>query len=661
MHLRVFLICLLISPIAIEVSHAKDVDDIIREQKALLILDDFQQALELQYQYQESATDSGSGSAHGFREKYHANLEGDLIDPHLLKAKLDASIGLDQSFVQRDGGGSASGQNYRYNYQFNASGLDRSVTPFSINSYKTSTTVISPFSPTFTSDTSGEEFRIQLRNTLLPSSFSFSRVTVDNSGGGNDSSSVSNSFNYSATHAYQDFSFTSLSFSANSATGGFNGAEGLTTRSYSANLNNKLRWANGKYTLSSIGQIYDQMSQNVPQRTITLSEGFDDRLGKALDLHLGYAYSKSSTTVFDGQDTELVLQLAEASLKHRLFQSVVTSLGAKVSKADNPGGTEYMYLGIGSLGYTKRLPDHNILTLSAVGSHLINDNQSITSQVTTTNQAHPGVHQGDTIELPLTGILKRVDTVKSGVLIYTELSDYTVDLGRGTITIVRGGRIDDNGAGTDLLITYTETVTPRTKFVSDTYGLSGAISFDAGKYQLGASYQNQTMSSDQGSASQLALRESSTKRIYFGATLDKLSYRASYNDSNVGDLEMQSLEGSANYTLDLKLSTLSLAGSERYSWYSATSAVPAYVENTMTCSAMLVRSLGPYGRLNLSANAFDERNDLRGSRDIFTLRGNWSFAKGVFSALVDGQTSWTIAQGQTTRNSILSVSVRRSF
>jgi hypothetical protein len=661
MRLRVLLIALLISLITIDVSHAKNSGDEIREQKALFILDDFQQALELQYQYQESASGSRSGSSHGFQESYRGNLELTVLNPHLLKTKLDFSLGLDQSLSYRSGGDSAFGNAYRYNYQFNASGLDRSVTPFTVNSYKATATVITPFAPTFTSDTTGNELRVQLRNTLLPSSFGFSRITMDNHGGSNTSSSVSTAFDYSVTHNYKDFSSSGLSFSASEATGSFAGSAPQTTRAYSSHLNNQLRWGQGKYTLFSAAQIYDQMNQNIPQRSISLSETFHDQLGKALELQVSYAFSKNSTVDFEGQTSENIANGAEVALKHRLFESLMTSLTGRVSKTEVSGGVEYLYSGTGALSYVKRLPDHNTLTLSAVGTHTLDDNQLSRSTLSTFNQPHPGVHQGDTIELPVTGTLKSVDSVKAGVLVFTELSDYTVDLVRGTISIVRGGRIDADGTGSDLQISYTESVSPKSKFVADSYGLSGATTFGAGKYQLGGSYQSQSMTLVQGSSSQSALRESSSKRVFLTANLEKLNYRVSYSDSQVGDLESQSVEGSASYSMDLGRGSLMLAGSENYSWNGGSDTAPGFSENTLTCSAVLVRNSFLSGRLLVSANALDARNDLRGTRDIFSLRSSWLYARNSFSVSLDGQTAWTFAEGVVTRNNSLTVSLRRSF
>ena len=678
MPLRILLIALLTLLVAWDLAHASD--DEIREKRALLVLEDFQQWVDFKYQFEDQGSNNGnqSSSSHEFQETYNGNLGFSILNPHFFESSLNFSAGLEQDLFHNAGQGSTSGNSLRYNYQYSGSGLDKSVTPFTINSYKTTETVISPFSPSYTSNTTGNEFHLALQNIMFPSTISFSRKSLDNSGGGNDSSTTSNTFSYTAAHQYKNFSSTGLSLSLSDATGTFSGGLPQSSRAYSASLSNTLQWGEGKkYSLATQGQVYDSFTQNVPQRNTNLSEVFVDHLGKALDLQMSYTIANSSTLGFAGLQTSASsavsasspsnttstnVKTGEVLLSHHLFESLTTRLKGQYSDNELLKGSEIRYSGGGDLTYVKKLPGDNHLTISAAGVHEVIDNSLGSSQLTTVDESHTAVHQGDIITLPATGVLENVISVRSTIPLrtYAEGPDYTVNLPLAQITIVRGGLIDSNGLGTDLLISYTVFIDPVLKYASNTVNLNASMTFLAGKYSLGASYMDQWMNLIHGS-SQNSLRDSSLRMIYFDGNLNPLTYRVSYADNVVGSLDAQTLEGSGQYIRDTGFGRFSLVGTERYSWYNATATVPAYAENATTLSLAGVRNLLTNLRLTMSTNVNDTRSDLRGARDIVSVRGSLLFVLNKMSLTFDGQSSWSFSGSTATRDDTVTIDLVRYF
>lgn len=627
------------------------------------MLEDFQQWVNLKYQYQDHSSSSGTkSSSHEFLENYNAGLNFDVLNPHLLTVNLTVSLGLRQSQFINDVQGSTGGSSIRHSYAFSGSGLDRSVTPFTVNSFRNTETVLSPFSPAFTSTTTGNELQVRLLNVFLPSTFSYTRRSLDNSGAGNTSSSVSDTFGYTATHNYKDFSITGVTLSASQVSGSSLGLNSA-SRSYSAALNNVLQWGpNGKYALSSQAQIYENVNQDVPQRNTSISEVFHDQLGKALDLQLSYALAQTSTLGFLDQSSDTKMNSFELQLSHHLFESLTTRLRGKYTLNELLGGSETRYAGSGELAYIKKIPGNNHLSLGFAGVHEVIDNRLASPLLTVTDQPHPGVHQGDIITLPVTGLLTEVIRVRSTLplFIYEEGTDYTVDLALGQITIVTGGRIDPSGAGTDLLISYVDFNNTDLKYASNSVKLNGAITLKSGKLALGGFYIEQWMTLIDGTP-QNSLRDSTLKMLYHTGNLYPFSYRVSYSNTVIGSLDASSVDGYIQYVKDSTFGRFSLVGTERVSWFGASENTPGYSENTASVTMSALRTFFSRLRVTVAANVFDSRSDLRGAKDIFSLRTSMLFVLNKFTLTFDGQSSWNFSGQNSTREDTVSLDIARYF
>jgi len=665
MPVLIIIICLLTLIFASEAVLAAS-GDVVREQKAFLILGGFQQWAELKYQFSDHYSSNGNqGSAsHGFQENYNANLNLNIVDPHILNTTLGFTAGWNQNLLSDSGKSTAFGSNFNYQYQFTGLGLDKSVTPFSITSYKASNIVNSPYAPSYTSSTTGNAVRVTIRNEFLPSKFSFTRYTLENSGGGFDSSTTSNNFDYSAAHQYKDLSSTDLSLSLSNSSGSFSGGSLQGSQAYLVALANTLHWGEAKkYSLSSSIQLQETKTQNVPQRNLNLGEMFQAQLGKALGMDLKYAHASSSTTDFSGEKQDTILNEGEVTLKHRLFESVTSRLSGKASSNELLGGIEYRYSVGGGINYRKKLPGANLLQVAVSGMHEVIDNRLGSSVLTVSNEFHPGVHQGDVITLPIPGgnLLRSVISVTSSnpIFTYSELSDYTIDFNLGQITIVRGGLIDTTGGGADIQISYTVSLNAVLKYANDSLSANCDLSLFDGKYSVGGAYSEQRMSLISGSA-QNNLRDSNMKQVYFTGNTNPFNYRFAYTDIVTGVLGIRTLEGAGQYTKDFPLVTLLLHATERYTMYGATSTLAANTENAAEFSVVSIWNLQRM-KLTTSANLLDSRGGTRGGTDFFFLRASSRMAFNKLAVALDGQTGWNFSGGSYRRDDSITLDITRYF
>lgn len=662
MPFRVLVISLLILLVACDIARASD--DELRQKRALLVLEDFRQWVDAKYQFIDQKYPDFSSSSHEFQESYNANLDTSILNSHFFNTSLLFSVGSDQSIYNNAGERSSRSDAFRYNYQFSGSGLDRSITPFNINSYRHTETVTSPFSPAYTSNTTGNEFKATLRNTFLPITVNFSRRTADNTGGSFDSSTVSDSFSLLGSHQYKDLSGTSFALTASHTTGNSVGGSSENARSYSASLSNNLRWGSGlKYSLSSVGQIYDNFDQNTPQRNVSLTETFTDHLGKALDLQASYSYSGNSSDNPSQVLTQTSVNMGEVIITHRLFDSVTTRLRGKYSDNELLNGSEIRYSAGGEVNYVKKLPGANHLTIATSALHEVIDNHVGSATISFHDIPLTGVKPGDILPLKITnGVLKTVTSVRSLDPVYTfqEGVDYTVDYVQGQLIFQQDGMIGRFPQGIDLLVSYNTFIDPILKYASDSYNINGGLTFQGGRYSIGAAYNSQWTTLLSG-PSENSLRDSSSKMVYFNGNAEALTYRVSFTDSEMGSFSTRYLDSSGQYIKDLVIGRFAFSGTERYTWYSSNGTTPAYGENTTSLAASGVRNLTSRLRLTVSGNLYDSRSDAKSPKDMASLRANLLFVLNKTMITMDGQTSWSFSAGSVTRNDNVSIDFSRQF
>jgi hypothetical protein len=666
--LVLILITLLFLPGALSVAQAEGSYE-IRKKQGFFVFEDFRQWANLTYRFDDHNSSQGdttsSSLSHAFQESYNFGLNGAIYDPHLFDASLQAGIIFDQNLNKNETSSSAS-NNVAYQYHFSGVGLDRSPSPFTLLSFRDIQTVESTFSLPYTSDTTGNEFDIALRNVMLPSRFHFARNAIDIQGGGYDSSSVSYSYSYSAQHTYKDISTTSLgvSFSDQTSRGSTSAEQGSTSNSvlFSNNLSLDTQ---KKYSLMTQFQLNNYKTDNLPQRSLNLSETFLARPGKALNLEALYSLSNSSSTDFAGQTQESTLNLGEAALKHKLFNSLETELRGRVSYDKLIDGTENRYYARGNIRYTKLLPAASRLVVGVAKGYELVDRRVGSATTTVLEELHPGVHQGDAIDLPLgDGTLRSVVSVKSRspVFTYVEGVDYMVNLALGRIDILAGSgvRIDMPGTGMDLYISYVVFKDPLISFVIDSFSATSELSLLDNNLQLGASYSDEQQTVISGPAKN-SLRDSRSMMLYVSGRHAMFNYRLSYRNVVSGDQSYQAIEGTGRASWDTYNSSFSLVARDRYYLYGANPSTAGYSENSAELSVSYLRNIMTNMKLTVQTNVLDTRSELRGAKDSLSLRAGYIIMLNKTTITMSGQTAWMLYNGGTTRDDSAHVDITRYF
>ncbi|MBJ6727268.1 hypothetical protein [Geomesophilobacter sediminis] len=660
-------------------------DDELVQKRALIILGDFQQWVSLRYLYSgNKSTGFAGSSSHEFLEDYNSSFGFDILNPHFFNANLNFSLGLDQN--RYDSQGSNWGDSVRYNYQFTGAGLDRSVTPFTISTYQNTDRVQAPFSPSYTATTSGTDLQVDLRNVFLPSTFRFSRIGTETTGGGNDTNAVTNTFSYTVRHQYQDWVHSGLALSISEGTASSFGGGSLDTRAYSLSANNAVQWgARSQYSLASTVQVSEALDQGVTQRNFSWNEGFRDALGKSLEFHAVYSLADSTVSgivlgnsVGSGGATDpnaaattnrTRSNIGEVGLTHRLFESLTTRLTGKGTYNQLLDGTESRYSGQADLNYTKKLPDNNRLAINFTELYEVIDNQLGSPFELIPDELHAQVAQGQVITLgdtrPLVDVIsvrnRIVDSTGNSIstITYQSPRDYTFDTRTGQITITVGGTIATT-ANQDILISYRVQVDERLKYSNESTTVSANMTFLGGSHSVGGSYSSQRLSLISGPPNN-SLRNSRNILVYLNGEIQPLTYRVAASQNQLGDLTSRTFEGSGQYFKEEGNARYTVVGSDRYVSYDATSTTRSYGENTASCSVGGMRQLNPYARFTVAANAYDTRSDIRSPKDIVSLRGTLLIVVNRMSLTVDGQTSWSFSGGIVTRENTASVQLLRYF
>lgn len=658
MPLRIILIIMLSVIGIVNELHADQAGFEYREKKGLLVFEGFQQWVDLRYQFNDHYTNSGAGSStsHSLQELYNVSLNTALLDPNIFESSLNGIIGFDQD--KFTGGGASSFSNQaQYQYIFNGAALKKSPNPITVKSSRQISNVSSQYTPTYTTDTTNNEVNVAIRNDILSSNFNFARNTLDTSGAGFNSSTAGESFSYTAVHKYKTISDTTLSGSLSDQSSSIGDS-----RANRFSLTNSLGWGAGRaYTLLSSVQLLDAIYSGVPEFDLTYSETSRVLLGPALSLEANYSLTKTRTNDLLGQNTQTSQNQVDVALRHSLFQSLETALIGKASTNDLLGGKETKYSGAVKLNYRKLLPDECRMTAAISDEYEVDDRHVVSSVTTVQNKLFPGVHQGDTITLPLSGaMLQTVISVKSTLpaFTYSEGTDYTVNYALGTIFIPLGSRIDNptSSNGTDLTISYTFFMDPSLKYTSNSFTGNMSVALFNGVYVIGASY-NEQQYSHIVSLTSSGLRNSRAIQMFLSSSHESFGYRVTVTDAELGDLHSDNVEGSGQYFWE----NMTLTALERYAVYGASQSGPGYRENTSQGTLTYNRLLASAVNFVAAANVADVRSSVRKTNDYASLRTAVKIPLNKLTFTMTAQTGWVFSGSTVTRDDSINITISRYF
>lgn len=633
--------------------------------RGVFLYEGFRHSLDLSYDFQNNESDLNKNSSHAYRERYNASLQVALFDPRIFDAILQGSLALNQSQNKNDSSSSDS-SNRSLQYNFSGSGLNRSRIPFTLLNYRSTNTVLNNFSPPTTSDDSGSQFEISFLNSQLQSKFRFIRSNTETTVAGATSSTLMNTYSYSAEHKYGGFSDTTLNAFFSDQTGSSTSSAKLTATANSLTLTNSLNLGvRHKYSLLSTFLLSNTTTDNRPSRFITFSETFSTNLGRALFLNATYFVTNSRQNGYNELVVENTLNHGDVKISHSLFDSLYTELSGSLDFNDSNEGYENRSSVRGSTTYTKSLSSANQLSLGLSKQYNVTDRQVSSGTTTINAEPHTKIHQGDVIELALAdGTLRNVGAVMSRnpLFTYIEGVDYTVNYPLGRITILSGVgvRIDMDGNGTDLFISFTVYRDPQLKYASESLSLTSQLSLLNKQITLGSAW-SKTRQKLIGGPADNSLQDASSLMLYANGNYDNFNCRFSYLNAETGGLTFQTFEGNGSASMQTSRSVLALAASDSYTLYDATSTSVAYRENSASVSLSYTRNMVKNSQFTLTGTLSDFRSELTPASDSLSLRANYRISFDAMTISLYAQTNLIFSTYGTTRSDSFHAGLTRYF
>jgi hypothetical protein len=648
----------------------------LAEGRALIILGDFDQWVDLIYNFDHQKTETKSTSSrtqHYFKEEYHIGTSYAIWDPRILRGKLRVGLGLDQNLFSASKSRSQLSSGTNFDYSLSGALLERSPYPLHFFSQSEYIHAQREFASSYDINVDRNGFIFLLKNRLLPVRFDYTRTTTETSGLGTDQTQTSDTFSVNLTHKVPDVSDTEgqlALFSTNSRSK--NGGLEVENRTSDLSLRNQLhlsRRVPGRI-LSSGLQVREEAATLIPDsRIVTFDEQFVWPMGKALITGASYLFSNRDSS--RGADQH---QNGRVWLQHRLFESLSTQLNGDFSQDSLTSGKEENVAGSLDLVYQKRLFSDSQLQLNYFQQYQITDRTIVGSTVPVLDESHTAV-----IDPLIPGLftvipLRNPDVVPESIVIrnadprirllpYVENSDYSIQR-TGLlcqIVILPGSEIN---AGDILLISYSFLANPQAKYSTNSRRVGFNLMLFRNAYLLNGSWFESQQDLMSGRANNVRLVDQKWYKLGFEANRINFSYGAEYENYD-SDLDRhQTILGFVRYTHIFGLSSLALYTSDAYTITKPVTFtgydMPERKVTTLSTGGVFNTLLFSTAQLLISAKYINLRGDTL-SRDDASLGFNlrWNYGKIALSIL--SQINWRMQPGITTENEYIRLHLTRYF
>ena len=494
--------------------------------------------------------------------------------------------------------------------------------------------------------------------------------------GGTNYQAKNNNYQLYMSHNFRDISASTLdltytaqdslsSASATSATPGTSESSTTSQHNNGLSLNFRNNLKDGEITaLESTFVLQDTTTSGIPLTNITLDEIFTRNITPAMTLNLNYDFSYNSTKGVGGGDQTSESHAVSSELQGRAG-AFTSRLRGRYGLSDFLGGSENRYAVLTGIGYRKDLSLSSQLTFDVSGEHEVADRRATPTEMIVRDELHARVHQSDIMYLnnfqPILAVTRVMS--KAPDIIYQEGVDYSVDLASGRVSVLPIGRIDPDGGGMDLFISYSVPVNSSAKYSNDTVTFNSGLSLLSGKLNLAGSFtlQNQSLISGQPTGL-YNTRIGDVRMLYTVLPGHTASFEYRYNST--GPTAYQYVEGDLQNKFQFSQAGLNLGIKDRYTINAAVGAVPSNTENTLTASAAYNQLITEHIQGTVSANLVDDRHEgITGDFAFFKAGIVWQLNK--LQVNVTGQTSWRLNnQGNskaTTRDDYIHVELTRHF
>jgi hypothetical protein len=620
---------------------------------SLITVEDFFQTAGVTFNYTRNSTSGSTTSSKAFSSSYSILTDVDILDPHLLALRINAGISYGADL-------NGSGTHVLAGlYTIAGSGMDLSFHPFTFVSSRNTNLIADGYTPTYSLTSTYNQVAGALLNRTLPVHLYYVHTTNDTSGLPTDYSSSSDSAGVSLNYGFSESGNTNLNIDVSES----QSTQG-TVRSYLLSLLSGAALGKEKhYHISTALVLQDTRSNNLPQSNLSLSGQATGEFGQGLSGGISDSFSSSSTGDGDGNSQSQQNNSVSASLTHRLYNSLSTTITGYETSGSIPGGSTSTYGGGAAVSYRKLLPADCVLSAALSDGISISSQSLQNSEVAVQDERHPSVNPGDSLVPAVSGRLISVDLVETlnltPLIVYVEGIDYRVDLDRGVIDILPSGTI---APGSSLVISYRVAVNTSITTQTNSLGGSAGLSFFGGRYSLLTTYSQSSERLVSGSADNQALSSSSSLRFDATANFDRLHTGADYaiNSGNTGRSTRADIFASTNFQTENN-ATIGLSIGDTYLTTDPSTAggSPSH-QNLASLSASYARRFFDVVRFSTSVGCSDSRGSGAAS-DFVNLKMGLVGSFNQLLLSLNVQTLYRTSAGTVNQESRLLFTVIRNF
>ncbi|MCK4530491.1 MAG: hypothetical protein KAU44_04875, partial [Candidatus Marinimicrobia bacterium] len=460
------------------------------EARAIFMIRDFRNWLELEYEYDGYTADSAGNSQdlteHNLAESYHFEMAYAIYNPRWLNGHLGIDLGLVQEWYDGSFEGSGNDNEFEFGYNLDGIILDRKSFPTTFFAESEETRAQRRFYRDYNLQIENYGISTTFKNRYVPVQISYFKNRSETDGLELDRVIDSETFSIDASHQTDNgFSYTEANYLHTDDKTSFSGdQESVKNKVEEFFARNSLSWGEHlerSYFISSYRH-RDESGENKIKSTDWL-ESLSWKPGRALRLGLEYQFSGDDVESLTRKDHKY-----RALLEHRLYDSLVSVFRVQSRRLDFDSGTEDDDGFSLSFSYRKKLPADSLLIMgyrygyNEIKRDLNGNKFFVINELMVVDLFERNV-------LDNLDVLSETITVRDQerLITYIEGDDYLVQqIGRETELIITPGSLINEGD--TLSIDYAYFVDPDIDYSTTVHQANAEDSLFERRYRLYANY-----------------------------------------------------------------------------------------------------------------------------------------------------------------------------
>jgi len=638
------------------------------EARAIFMIRDFRNWLELEYEY-NGYTSSGTSNSqdmkeHSLSESYHFDMAYAIYNPRWLNGHFSIDLTPVQEWYDGSFEGSGNDNDFEFGYSIDGIILDRKSFPTTFFAESEDSRAERRFYRNYDLQIDNYGISTMVKNRFVPIQISYFKNISETNGLELDRVINSETFSLDASHQTEDgFSYTESNYFHTDDKTSFSGdEESVKNRVEEFFARNSLTWGEHlerSYFISSYRH-REESGYNKIKSTDWL-ESLSLKPGRALRLGLEYQFSKDDIESLTRKDHKY-----RALLEHRLYDSLVSVFRVQSRRLDYDSGTEDDDGFSLSFSYRKILPADSLMIMGySYGYNEIkrdlNGNKFFV------------INELMIVDLFERNVLDNLDVLAETIIVrdqerlitYIEGDDYLVQqLGRETELIITPGSLINEGD--TISIDYAYFVDPDIDYSTSIHQANAEISLFERRYRLYANYisSKQNLLSDRDNRDLIdRLYNLDTWIVGIEASWDHLSCGLEYVDYDSTTDIRQYVEVFCDYRRYFRRNFIFLYLRDRQTWHedldNGTDGNGGD-ENILTAGVNYKRRfpLGALGEINLDfLNQSGRNND----RQELELEISYQLQVGKLEIEISIEEEWTWTDSRDFRDDTVMFRVRRYF